>query len=169
MKNAMMFLAKHGLKAERMIIAEYMPEIGSLTKVTPDQAEMIKQNMQKCAYWKITALDTDTRVDTADLRSKSFDMQASVAGDTLNLSLKGRVDTLTAPNMLELFERVKAEHELHGVEIDCSELVYISSAGLRVLLIMYKSIEDKRRFKLMNISDEAREILETTGFDQFLL
>ena len=169
MKNAMMFLAKHGLKAERMIIAEYMPEIGSLTKVTPDQAEMIKQNMQKCAYWKITALDTDTRVDTADLRSKSFDMQASVAGDTLNLSLKGRVDTLTAPNMLELFERVKAEHELHGVEIDCSELVYISSAGLRVLLIMYKSIEDKSRFKLMNISDEVREILETTGFDQFLL
>ena len=34
---------------------------------------------------------------------------------------------------------------------------------------MYKSVEDKSRFKLMNISDEVREILETTGFDQFLL
>ncbi len=169
MKKAMLFLAKHGLKAERMILSEHMPALRSLNKVTPEQAQAIEQNMQKCAYWKITAMDTDVAVETADLRSDSFDMQASVAGDTLNLSLKGRVDTLTAPKMLALYERVKAEHALRVVEIDCKELEYISSAGLRVLLIMYKSIEDKSRFKLMNISDEVREILETTGFDQFLL
>ena len=46
---------------------------------------------------------------------------------------------------------------------------YVSSAGLRVLLMMYKSMEDKSRFKLLNVSDEVRKILEVTGFDQFLL
>ncbi len=166
MKNAMMFLAQHGLKAERMILSEYMPEINSLSNVTPEQAEAIKQNMQKCAYWKITPMDTDTQVDTADLRSESFDMQASVMNDTLNLSLKGRVDTLTAPKLLALFERVKAEHDLQSVMIDCDELDYISSAGLRVLLIMQKGCADG--VKLNGTNQLVREILEQTGFDSVL-
>lgn len=166
MKKAMMFLAQHGLKAERMIVADYMPEVNSFSTVTPDQAQAIKQNMQKCAYWKITVMDTDMAVDTADLRAESFDMQASVANDTLNLCLKGRVDTLTAPKMLALYERVKAEHALSSVEIDCSELEYISSAGLRVLLIMQKGCPNG--VTLTGIHQVVREILEQTGFDAIL-
>lgn len=166
MKNAMMFLARHGLKAERMILSEHMPEINSLDKVTPEQAQAIKQNMQKCAYWKITTMDSETAVDTADLKGEDFDMQASLSGDTLNLTLKGRVDTLTAPNLLALFERVKAEHDLQSVDIDCSELSYISSAGLRVLLIMQKSCPSG--VKLNGINQVVREILEQTGFDAIL-
>ena len=166
MKNAMMFLARHGLKVERMILAEHMPEINSLSYVTPEQAQAIKQNMQKCAYWKITVSDTGAEVDTADLRAEDFDMQASVINDTLNLRLKGRVDTLTAPNMLALFERVAAEHKLSCVDIDCGELDYISSAGLRVLLIMKKECPDG--VKLTGINQVVREILEQTGFDSVL-
>ena len=41
------------------------------------------------------------------------------------------------------------------------------SAGLRVLLMMYKSLEDKSRFKLSNVSEDVRELLSVTGFDQF--
>lgn len=166
MKNAMTFLARHGLKAERMILAEHMPEINSLSYVTPEQAQAIKQNMQKCAYWKITVSDTGAEVDTADLRAEDFDMQASITNDTLNLRLKGRVDTLTAPNMLALFERVAAEHKLSCVDIDCGELDYISSAGLRVLLIMKKECPDG--VKLTGINQVVREILEQTGFDSVL-
>lgn len=166
MKNAMTFLARHGLKAERMILAEHMPEINSLGYVTPEQAQAIKQNMQKCAYWKITVSDTGAEVDTADLRAEDFDMQASITNDTLNLRLKGRVDTLTAPNMLALFERVAAEHKLSCVDIDCGELDYISSAGLRVLLIMKKECPDG--VKLTGINQVVREILEQTGFDSVL-
>ncbi|MBQ9472562.1 MAG: STAS domain-containing protein [Ruminococcus sp.] len=166
MKNAMTFLARHGLKAERMILAEHMPEINSLSYVTPEQAQAIKQNMQKCAYWKITVSDTGAEVDTADLRAEGFDMQASITNDTLNLRLKGRVDTLTAPNMLALFERVAAEHKLSCVDIDCGELDYISSAGLRVLLIMKKECPDG--VKLTGINQVVREILVQTGFDSVL-
>ena len=166
MKNAMTFLARHGLKAERMILAEHMPEINSLSYVTPEQAQAIKQNMQKCAYWKITVSDTGAEVDTADLRAEDFDMQALVTNDTLNLRLKGRVDTLTAPNMLALFERVAAEHKLSCVDIDCGELDYISSAGLRVLLIMKKECPDG--VKLTGINQVVREILVQTGFDSVL-
>ncbi|MEE3491858.1 STAS domain-containing protein [Ruminococcus sp.] len=166
MKNAMKFLAAHGLKAERMILSEYMPEINSLGKVTPEQAEAIRQNMQKCAYWKITPMDKSVAVDAADLSSESFDVQANVANETLNLCLKGRVDTLTAPNLLALYERIKAEHTLRAVAIDCGELAYISSAGLRVLLIMKKGSPDGVR--LTGINETVREILAQTGFDSIL-
>ena len=166
MKNAMTFLARHGLKAERMILSEHMPAIKSLEKVTPEQAQAIRQNMQKCAYWKITTMDKSVAVDAADLSSESFDVQANVANETLNLCLKGRVDTLTAPNLLALYERIKAEHTLRAVAIDCGELAYISSAGLRVLLIMKKGSPDGVR--LTGINETVREILAQTGFDSIL-
>ena len=166
MKKAMLFLASHGLKAERLIIAEHMPEINSLSKVTSEQAQAIRQNMQKCAYWKITPMEAGIDVETADLKADSFDMQASVENDVLVLDLKGRVDTLTAPNMLALFERVIAEHKISAVEIDCRGLEYISSAGLRVLLIMKK--ECKGGVKLSGINQVVREIFEQTGFDSIL-
>ena len=46
---------------------------------------------------------------------------------------------------------------------------YVSSAGLRVLLMMYKSLEDKDKFEMTGVSKGVREIFETTGFDQFFL
>ena len=48
-------------------------------------------------------------------------------------------------------------------------MAYISSAGLRVLLMMYKALPDKEHFEMTGVNSEVREILETTGFDQFLL
>ena len=44
-----------------------------------------------------------------------------------------------------------------------------SFAGLRVLLIMYKSLKNKDNFEMTGICDDVVEILETTGFDQFFL
>jgi anti-anti-sigma factor len=48
-------------------------------------------------------------------------------------------------------------------------MAYVSSAGLRVLLMMYKSLENKDNFEMTGVSEAVREILETTGFDQFFL
>ncbi|MCR5403008.1 MAG: STAS domain-containing protein [Butyrivibrio sp.] len=45
------------------------------------------------------------------------------------------------------------------------DLQYISSAGLRVLLIMKKALNAENDFKLMNMNAEVTEIIETTGFD----
>ena len=44
-KKAMMFLAAHGLKAERVIVGENMPELASMSKLSSEQARAIKQNM----------------------------------------------------------------------------------------------------------------------------
>ena len=50
-----------------------------------------------------------------------------------------------------------------AAEVDCSALQYISSAGLRVLLIMQKGLGGAK-VRLTGVSDAVWEILETTGF-----
>ena len=79
------------------------------------------------------------------------------------------MDTITAPELLKAWDMEKTKNEISKIEIDCSEMQYVSSAGLRVLLMMYKSLDNKNNFELTGVNAEVREIMETTGFDQFLL
>ena len=60
---------------------------------------------------------------------------------------------------------MKAEHEINGVKIDCDSLDYISSAGLRVLLIIHRG--SKEGVELSRVNDTVRDILEKAGFDSF--
>lgn len=78
----------------------------------------------------------------------------------LELTLEGRLDTVTAPQL-----QTAVNEQLQGVEsisIDCKDLAYISSAGLRVLLTMRKSIPGELILK--NVDPSVREVLEITGF-----
>ena len=76
------------------------------------------------------------------------------------------MDTITAPQLLEQFKKAEG---VKAIELHIEKMSYISSAGLRVLLIMYKSLDDKARFKLIGTNDSVKEIMEVTGFDQILL
>ena len=80
----------------------------------------------------------------------------------LTLAVKGRVDSVSAPEL-----EAVVNDSLEGVEelvFDFSELEYISSAGLRVLLTSYKKMAEKGSMKIVNINDVIKEIFEVTGF-----
>lgn len=162
-KKAMGFLAKHGLKAERMVVADHMPELKVFEKLRPEQIEAVKEAMKLNAYWKITSVGVREKIDTAGIAEKDFDVNAQIAGEKLFLSLNGRVDSLTAPRILSFYEKVSHEKNINAVYIDCEHLQYISSAGLRVLLIMKKNSEGG--VFLDHVGPQIMEILETTGFD----
>ena len=74
--------------------------------------------------------------------------------------IDGRLDTLTAPE-LESFLAENYEG-VTSLIFDCEKLVYISSAGLRVLLTAHKRM--KGNMKLINVSELVMEVLEMTGF-----
>lgn len=83
-------------------------------------------------------------------------------GNELIVSLEGRLDTLTAPELEE-----QLEPALDGVEklvFDFAELKYISSAGLRVLLTAMQVMEEQGEMIVKNVSSEVMEIFEVTGF-----
>ena len=163
-KNAMAFLAKHGLVAERVTIVDYMPKLTALEKVSPEQAAAIMEGMKHCAFWKITP--SSTAVDMGTSETEGFQLNARFQENTLFLTLTGRLDTITSPHLLSFFEKSKAEHTPQAVEVDCSHLDYISSAGLRVLLIMHKACQDGVTLRGLNAL--VTEILAQTGFDSIL-
>ena len=89
------------------------------------------------------------------------------ATDTeLTVTLAGRLDTTTAP---ELEGELKTS--LNGVTtliIDMTELDYISSAGLRVLLSAQKAMNRQGEMKVANVGETIMEIFEVTGFSDIL-
>lgn len=53
--------------------------------------------------------------------------------------------------------------------IDCEELSYISSAGLRAMLLIAKALAKREvPFALCSLSDPVAEIFQISGFDQII-
>ena len=162
-QNTMVFLAKHGLKAERVNVGENMPKLNSLDRVSAEQAAAVLEGMKHCAFWKITLSEKDVELPITEENRFHFD--ASIQSGTLSLALMGRLDTITAPSLLSFFEKINAEQAIEAVDVDCRRLDYISSAGLRVLLIMHKACKDG--VSLHGENEVVAEIIEQTGFDSF--
>ena len=82
----------------------------------------------------------------------------------LTVSIEGRLDTTTAPE----FEKFLGDN-LPGVKqltLDCEKLVYVSSAGLRVILSAQKRM--KGAMKLVKVCELVMEVFEMTGFADIL-
>ncbi len=88
-------------------------------------------------------------------------------GNELVFSLKGRLDTTTSP---ELDKAVKGENITESLVIlDFKDLEYISSAGLRVLLAIKKSLESQNKsLEIHNINEVVKEVFSVTGFSNIL-
>ncbi|MCR5182346.1 MAG: STAS domain-containing protein [Clostridia bacterium] len=84
-----------------------------------------------------------------------------------NIAIEGRLDANTSP---ELEETLKAEPQgLTGLTLDFGELNYISSAGLRVMLLALKQMNMAGKpIKVVNVTDPVFEVLELTGFVDIL-
>ena len=83
-------------------------------------------------------------------------------GGKLILTLNGRLDTMTSPDL----EAVLKE-SLDGVTelvFDCTDLEYISSAGLRVLLGAQKVMNNAGKMMIRNVNEPVMEVFEVTGF-----
>ncbi|MBO4279363.1 MAG: anti-sigma factor antagonist [bacterium] len=85
--------------------------------------------------------------------------------DRLTVFLKGRIDTTNAPAVEEEIMKIVAENAGLPIVVDCSELQYISSAGLRVIMKLKKANKDTT---LIEVSPAVYDILETTGFTEII-
>ena len=87
-------------------------------------------------------------------------------GKNLSFALSGRLDTTTAPDLeKEVKENIEGVEKL---DFDFSDLAYISSAGLRVLLSAQKIMNKHGEMVVKNCSEEIKEIFEVTGFSDIL-
>ena len=87
------------------------------------------------------------------------------SGNTLTVTLEGRLDTITAPDLEQSLS------DLEGIKhlvLNFADVGYISSAGLRVLLALQKRMAKLGDMKLTHVDQLVMEVLEMSGFVDIL-
>ena len=155
----------YGLKVERIPYYRDDLELKTFSKLTPEQIAKLKALIRQVHIWKITS-DPNVSIDASKQNSYEegdFSSTFRNASGRLQIKLCGRADSITAPVFLEAWEEEVKTGKVDSVVTDCADLKYISSAGLRVLLIIKKSLPGNE-FILHNVNEPIMEILDTTGF-----
>lgn len=162
-KRTEAILKEHGLKAERIRIAGYLADTKSFASLTKEQQDAVLKAVEDIAFWKIVSVGSaESSTETAN----SFTIHTEFKDGELGLSLTGRLDSLTAPQLLAKYEEQRESGDIRKVRIDCHSLDYISSAGLRVLLIMQKGCKEGVSFTGAN--EVVSDILIQAGFSDSL-
>ena len=93
-------------------------------------------------------------------------IEKNLNGTELTVTIVGRLDTTTAPEL-----EASLKESFAGVEkltLDFAELEYLSSAGLRVLLAAQKVMNKQGEMVIRNVNETINEIFEVTGFIDIL-
>ena len=87
--------------------------------------------------------------------------------ELVTLGVTGRLDTTTAPNLESAVNELSTD--IKELVFDMSELEYLSSAGLRVLLFAYKKMSlHQGVMRIEKVNDIVREVFEMTGLLQMI-
>ena len=89
-------------------------------------------------------------------------IEKKINGEVVALIVSGRLDTQTAPELEKELDTI-----LPGVKeltFDMTNLEYVSSAGLRVILKAQKAMNMQGSMKLTGVNDSIMEVFDITGF-----
>ena len=157
--NADAFLKEHGFDVRRVPAAALLDD----TELTDNGMKEIYKNI-------------DFRIMTSKVRYehiRSPQRGASVTVETERqeeqtvMKVSGRIDTVTAPLLMKEYQRIKDGTELKKLVIDMGNVIYVSSAGIRALLMIFKEL-GASVFSLENLTPEVSEIFYTTGLTDTL-
>ena len=95
-----------------------------------------------------------------------IEVKKEMNSSTLTVYLIGKMDTSTTP---QVSKEIDADIDnAEALVLDMAELKYISSAGLRLLLLLHKKMAVKGGMTLKNVNETNMEIFDFTGFADIL-
>ena len=148
-EGAVRFLEAQGFTVKAEPVTVYLPDV-------PDVTDELRDAYRQMNMLTMSVASPKTGEKAAT--ELPFAVDCSVTDGKLVMKVQGRVDTLTATQLLKAFQ--EAAPQTDSIELDVEKMPYISSAGLRVLLIMWKSVKDPSRFKLLHVRPEVEKILK---------
>ncbi len=92
-------------------------------------------------------------------------MKTQYENNTLTIFLAGKIDSLNAPNVENEITQIRQNHPADTIILDCGDLEYTTSAGLRVILRVKQEVDNTR---LVNVHPEIYEIFDMTGFTDMM-
>ena len=133
-------------------------------------AELLRPELSDYPAWKEYYELVKRVFKITELEGKTEEIKmAKVSGRTaegkLFISLEGRVDSTNAAETEEALNALRAEAPGTPVVLDCRELQYISSAGLRMILRLRKADPEA---SIVNVIPEVYEIFDMTGFTDMM-
>ena len=97
-----------------------------------------------------------------------MDLTTERQDGVLSAEVSGRIDGTTA-TAFEQAIKTAIEETDHALILDFKNLLYISSAGLRAILLIAKNLRQRNaKFALCSMSDQIREVFEISGFDKIV-
>ena len=82
--------------------------------------------------------------------------------------LDGRIDSTNA-NQFQDDLAPLMEGEQPDIDIDCTKMTYTSSQGLRVFLLLQKSVVSRDgKMVLRNMNPRVKEVFDITGFSNII-
>ena len=160
------FLRGLGLKVERRPITD-LSSLGlrTLLACTPEQQAAMEEAMSRIHVWIMTPAKEQAK-KSAGSGNGGLQIEQSLEDAALTLRLGGRLDSISAPELLGAFRTITGENTVRDITLDLADLEYTSSAGLRVMLLMYKHV-GAGHFRLLHVNETIADILETTGFGEY--
>ena len=95
-----------------------------------------------------------------------MEVTKTIKDGLLVINLIGRIDASNAPEVEKNINEIISNSSEKNYIIDAEKLEYISSAGLRVLLRLRKTVSE---LKVINVSNEIYNIFDMTGFVELLI
>ncbi len=96
-----------------------------------------------------------------------IEIKNEIDGGRYYIIVKGEVDASSSIHLDESINQATQSH--NKILIDCTELEYISSAGLGVFMSYINELEDKKiNMILFGLSDKVRHVFQILGLDQLL-
>ena len=93
-----------------------------------------------------------------------MEIEERAAGSAVVVSLNGRLDGLTAPDLETRIKAILTRGEARVV-LDCSSMRYVSSVGLRVLVVSARDCQKAGgKLTLAALQGNCRSVLEMSGF-----
>ncbi|MCR5496138.1 MAG: STAS domain-containing protein [Treponema sp.] len=101
---------------------------------------------------------------------EGFDMKVTQTRNetrSIELNVEGRLDTQTAPQLEEIVKEVSKENR--KIIMDLSRVNYISSSGIRVIVLAHKIMTSlEGTFSIRNPSSFCLQVFSATGLDTML-
>lgn len=98
-------------------------------------------------------------------------VKSKLDNGTLEISINGRLDTNTTPEFQNELNSLTGGSlkNIHLLIMDLTNLGYISSAGLRAILMIQKEMtSNEGKFIIKNVQPDVNEVFEVTGFLEIL-
>lgn len=95
-----------------------------------------------------------------------MELKSTYNDGQLTIAISGRIDAAEAQNLQkELMAIVDEQERVDSIVIDASQMSFISSMGLRVMLMLKKKIEDMR---IIGVSADVYNVFSITGFHKII-